>query len=111
MLIRLALPKASGVRPGKFTAVRIATETRADKLAVPSESIVTDGEGHSTISIVEKDVAKQKPVQVGLRDGDLVEISGDGIAEGATVVTVGAYGLPKETKIRVLTPATKEAAK
>jgi len=50
-------------------------------------------------------------VQVGLRDGDLVEISGDGIAEGATVVTVGAYGLPKETKIRVLTPATKEAAK
>ena len=111
VLVRLALPKASGVRPGKFTAVRIATETRADKLAVPSESIVTDGEGHSTISIVEKDVAKQQPVQVGLRDGDLVEISGDGIAEGATVVTVGAYGLPKETKIRVLTPATKEAAK
>jgi len=111
VLIRLALPKSSGVRPGKFTAVRIATETRADKLAVPSESIVTDGEGHSTIAIVEKDVAKQKPVQVGLRDGDLVEISGDGITEGATVVTVGAYGLPKETKIRVLTPATKEAAK
>lgn len=111
VLVRLALPKASGVRPGKFTAVRVATETRADKLAVPSESIVTDGEGHSTVAIVEKDVAKQTPVQVGLRDGDLVEISGDGIAEGATVVTVGAYGLPKETKIRVLTPATKEAAK
>ena len=51
------------------------------------------------------------PVQVGLRDGDLVEISGDGITEGATVVTVGSYGLPKETKIRLLAPATKEAAK
>ena len=111
VLVRLALPTSSGVRPGQFTAVRIATETRVDKLAVPAESIVSDGEGRSTVSIVTGEVAKQMPIQVGLRDGDLVEISGDGIAEGATVVTAGAYGLPKETKIRVLAPATKEVVK
>lgn len=111
VLVRLALPKSSGVRPGKFAAVRIATETRTDKLAVPAECVVTDTEGHSTVSIVTGEVAKQMPIHVGLRDGDLIEISGDGIAEGATVVTVGAYGLPKVTKIRVLAPAAKEAAK
>jgi hypothetical protein len=37
-----------------------------------------------------------------LRDGGLVEIEGDGLQAGMTVVTEGAYGLPKETKIRVL---------
>lgn len=111
VLVRLALPQASGVRPGKFAAARIVTEEHANKLAVPAESVVTDGEGHSTVSIVTGDVARQKSVQTGLRDGDLVEISGEGISEGATVVTVGSYGLPKETKIRLRAPAAKEAAK
>ncbi len=110
VLVRLALPKASGVRPGKFVAVRIVTEERAGRLAVPHESICTDNEGHSTVSIVEGEVARQKAVQVGLRDGDLVEVSGEGFSEGATVVTVGSYALPKETKVRVLAPA-KEGAK
>ncbi len=110
VLVRIALPPASGVRPGKLALVRIATEERTGRLAVPPASVVTDNEGHSTVSIVTGDTAKQLPVQVGLRDGDLVEISGAGIAEGATVVTVGAYGLPKETKIRVAAPAP-EAAK
>ena len=110
VLVRVALPKASGVRPGRFVAVRIATEERAGRLAVPHESVCTDSEGHSTVAIVEGEVARQKTVQVGLRDGDLVEVSGDGVTEGATVVTVGSYALPKETKVRVLTPA-KEGAK
>lgn len=111
VLVRLALPKASGVRPGKFGAVRIVTDERAGRLAVPHESVVTDAEGHSTISIVEGGVARQKAVQVGLRDGDLVEISGEGVGEGVTVVTVGAYGLPKETKVRIATPGAQEAAR
>jgi len=44
----------------------------------------------------------QRPVKVGLRDGELVEIEGDSLREGMTVVTEGAYGLPKETRVRVL---------
>jgi hypothetical protein len=31
-----------------------------------------------------------------------VEISGTGLKAGDSVVTVGAYGLPEKTKIRVL---------
>lgn len=108
--VRLALSKSSGVRPGQFVAVRIAIEERAGRLAVPSESVCTDSEGHSTVSIVDGEVARQKAVQVGLRDGDWVEVSGEGLREGATVVTTGAYALPKETKVRVLAPA-REGAK
>jgi hypothetical protein len=32
----------------------------------------------------------------------LIEVKADDLEEGMTVVTVGAYGLPKETKIRVV---------
>jgi len=52
---------------------------------------------------VQGDKAVQKPVKAGAKDGPLIEVEGDGLKEGDTVVTVGAYGLPKETKVRVLT--------
>ena len=71
---------------------------------MPVESVVTDVEGHSVIAVVEGDKAAQKPVKAGVRDGGLVEVEGEGLKEGDTVVTVGAYGLPKETKVRVLKP-------
>lgn len=103
-LVRVAVPKDTGLRPGQFVRVRIVSEERAGRLAVPIESVVTDDEGHNVIAVVEGDKASQKPVKTGIREGDLVEVEGAGLKEGDTVVTVGAYGLPKETKVRVLNP-------
>ena len=108
--VRLALPRQSAVRPGQFLAARIVIEEHAGRLAVPRECVYTDHDGQSTLSIVQGEVARQKTVKVGLRDGPLVEVEGDGITEGATVVTLGSYALPKETKVRVLTSG-KETAK
>lgn len=73
-----------------------------NRLAVPSAAIYTDHDGRSTLSVVDGDVAKQRSVTVGLRDGDLVEVDGEGLVEGTTVVTVGSYALPAETKVRIL---------
>ncbi len=109
VLVRLALPAESGVRPGQFLAARIVTAERTG-LAVPRESVYTDHDGQSTLAIVEGGVAKQRVVKVGLSDGPLVEVAGEGVGEGATVVTVGSYALPKETKVQVVT-ATAEGAK
>lgn len=104
VLVRLMLPASAGLRSGQFVRVRIVSEERAGRLAVPLASVVTDGEGHSVIAVVDGDKATQKSVKTGTRDGDLVEVEGEGLKEGDTVVTVGAYGLPKETKVRVLKP-------
>jgi hypothetical protein len=56
------------------------------------------------VAVVAGEEAKQVPVKIGLREGGLVEIEGPGLKEGTTVVTVGTYGLPKKTKIHVVSP-------
>ncbi|MBI4663282.1 MAG: efflux RND transporter periplasmic adaptor subunit [Verrucomicrobia bacterium] len=102
VLVRVSVPQDARLRIGQFIHVRVITEERAAKLAVPREAVYTDPNGQSTLSTVEGEIAKQKTVKVGLRDGDLVEVEGEGVTEGTTVVTLGSYALPKETKVRVL---------
>ena len=101
-VVRATLPANSGLRAGQFVTLRIVSEEHKACLAVPVESVVKDGEGGTVIALVENDRAAQKSVKAGLRDGGLVEVQADNLKEGMTVVTVGAYGLPKETKIRIL---------
>jgi len=100
-LVRVTLPKDAGLRPGQYVRVRIVSEERAGRLAVPRDCVVKADEGQ-VIYVVEGDKAKQKAVKVGVHDGNLVEVEGDGLKEGDAVVTVGAYGLPKETRIKVI---------
>jgi len=98
--VRLSVPSGSGLRPGQFVNLRIVAEVHADRLAVPVASIVTR-DGVSQIAIVNGDEAAMRDVTVGLRDGDLAEIAGEGLAEGQTVVT-DAYGLPEKSRIQVV---------
>lgn len=101
-LVRVSLPADSALWPGRWVHARILREEHADRLAVPSASVYTDHDGHSTLSLVEGDTAIRHEVKVGLREGDLVEVSGAGLKAGARVVTVGSYGLPERTKVRIL---------
>jgi len=101
-VVRASLPASSALRPGQFVTLRIVSDEHADCLAAPVESVVKDSEGNTVIALVHDDKAVQKPVKVGLRDGDLVEVEAEGLQEDMPVVTDGAYGLPKETKIRKL---------
>jgi membrane fusion protein (multidrug efflux system) len=107
VLVRVSSPKGSGLRPGEFIVARIVSEERKDRLTVPSASVYKDPEDGTVIALVEGELATRKAVKTGLRDGALVEVEGEGLKEGQTVVTVGAYGLPKETKVRVPGAETK----
>ena len=103
VLVRTSVPGGAGLRAGQFVTLRIVAEEHRDRLAVPVDSVVTDADG-TTIAIVTGDTAVRRAVKTGLRDGNLVEVEGDGLKPGMTVVTAGAYGLPKETKVRVIRP-------
>ncbi len=104
ILTRTLLPKDSGLRPGQFVPLKIVTAVHTNCLAAPSESVVTDESGKSVIALVNGDEATQTPVTTGLREDGWVEVSGTGLKEDQSIVTMGAYGLPKTTKINVVKP-------
>ena len=98
------LPQDSGLRPGQFVPFKLVTETRANCLAAPKEGVITDDGGESSIWLVNDDQATKTNVEVGLRDDDWVEITSPGLKAGDKVVTVGAYGLPDKTQIKISNP-------
>jgi membrane fusion protein (multidrug efflux system) len=100
--VQASIPPGSGFTPGQFTDIRIVAEERPDVLAVPEVSLVTRAGEGSWIMVVEGDSAVRRPVTVGLRDAGLVEVAGEGLAEGTTIVTDDAYSLPEVTKIRIV---------
>jgi multidrug efflux pump subunit AcrA (membrane-fusion protein) len=111
VLVRMLLPADSGLRPGQFVPLRVVTAVHTNCPAAPVEGVVTDESGHSVIALVNGDEATQTPVQTGLRENGWVEIEGTGLKEGDSVATVGAYGLPEKTKIRVVnSPADETSA-
>jgi RND family efflux transporter MFP subunit len=93
----------SGLRLGQTVRVRVVTAEHRDVLTVPTESLVEDADGAASVRSVERDFrwAVRVPVTAGLRDGDHVEVAGDGIRDGQDVVTVGAFALPDHSRIEV----------
>lgn len=99
-----ALPADAGLRSGTVVELRITTGTHADVLAAPAASVVTNEDGADVIAVVNRDQATQVPVKVGYRDDGLVEVSGNALKAGDSVVTVGAYGLPAKTQVQIAKP-------
>ncbi len=101
VVVRGRTAAGAAVRPGQFVSVRIVTEERRDRLVVPVESIVQVDGGHE-LAVVDGDTAVKRRVTLGLREGGVVEVQGDGLAAGMAVVVQGAYGLPAKSKITVI---------
>lgn len=102
--VRISVPAGGGFRPGQFLSVRIVCEEHANCLAIPEAAAISDfvGSESGAIVLVEGGRAVRKPVKLGLREAGLVEVAGEGLKEGLTIVTEDAYSLPKETKIRII---------
>lgn len=98
----VALSADNNLRLGQFVPLRVVTATHTNCLAAPEASVVTDISGKSVLSLVQGDEAVQTSVQTGFREKGWVEVTGSGLKEGDSVVTVGAYGLPEKTKIRIV---------
>jgi len=91
------------LKPGTSVQVSMVAQSIADALIIPSVALLTGDDGATTVMVVGSDErAHQKPVKVGIRQGDQVQIT-DGLQAGDRVVASGAYGLPDNTKIKVET--------
>jgi membrane fusion protein (multidrug efflux system) len=100
--VQASIPSGAAFTPGQFTDIRIVAEEHPQVLVVPEVSVVTRADEGSWIMVVQGDSAFRKHVSVGLKDGGLVEVSGEDLEEGTTIVTEDAYSLPEVTKIRIV---------
>jgi multidrug efflux pump subunit AcrA (membrane-fusion protein) len=100
----ISVPTGSNLLPGQWVQVKIAVEDRADALTVPADSIVHDSQGRPSVAALIRSGrwAELQPVELGLREGNSVEIRGSQLRAGQSIVTGGAYALPDSSAIRVL---------
>jgi multidrug efflux pump subunit AcrA (membrane-fusion protein) len=110
--VDIALPPGEASRPdvklrlGEFARVSIVTRQQADCLVAPADAIVRDALDRPYVGVVSDDrkQAILKLVEPGLREGDWVQVSGDGIAADMAIVVSGAYALQYRNDIKVLNP-------
>lgn len=73
---------------------RITVAERSDALLVPRRALLADDHRDSgTVMVAAGGVAHLRPVRIGLRNEEQVEIT-DGLAAGDLVLVAGQYGLP-----------------
>jgi HlyD family secretion protein len=89
------------LKAGTPVHTAIIGRTVPDALKVPTEALVPGKDGGLSVMIVGSDGAAHiKPVKIGIRLPDTVQITG-GIGPSDTVITSGAYGIEDGTKVKV----------
>ncbi len=90
------------LKVGTPVHLAIVGRTVQDALQVPTEALVPGKESGLSVMVVGSDgAAHYKPVQVGIRLPDTVQIV-SGITASDTVITSGAYGIDDGTKVKVV---------
>ncbi len=97
------------LKPGASVRVKVMVATIKDAVVVPAAAILPGEEGGTAVISVSDNTARRKPVEVGIREGDQVQIA-SGVSAGEQVVTVGGVGLEDKAKVRVVPPGGKPEA-
>ena len=97
------------LRAGMSVHVAIVAETLNGVTLIPAAAVLPSDEGGTVAKVVDdKDLAHEKKIEVGVKEGDLVQVV-SGVAPGERVVTVGGLGLEDKAKVRVMKPGEKAA--
>jgi len=85
------------LRPGTFGDIIFEVQSRENALVVPQKAVLEN----SYVFVVENGKAVKKAVSLGLQNTTMIEIL-DGLAEGASVVVEGNYGLEDGAAVQIL---------
>ncbi|HYA18017.1 MAG TPA: efflux RND transporter periplasmic adaptor subunit [Bryobacteraceae bacterium] len=88
-------------KPGAAVHVSIRADLLQDVLLVPTSAILNFDEGGEKVMVVDKNnVAHERKVQVGIREGARAQIL-TGVNEGEQVITTGGLGLDDKAKVEI----------
>ena len=91
------------LKPGASVHVGVVTGEAANAMVVPLTAILPGEEGGTAVVVVSSDsVAHLRKVDVGIREGDKVQLL-NGVKPGESVVVVGGLGVEDKAKVKVLT--------
>jgi cobalt-zinc-cadmium efflux system membrane fusion protein len=82
------------LRPNTFGSGRIVVGQKPKTTVVPGEAVQSDGQDSLVFVRISPTGFEVRPVRLGLRQGNLVEVSG--VREGEEVVVTGSYLLRSE---------------
>ncbi len=92
------------LKPGGTVRVSIKAETLKDVTIVPVSAILNFDEGGEKVMIAMADnTARERRINVGVRQGDNVQII-SGVSEGEKVIVAGGLGLENKAKIKIVEP-------
>ncbi|MBI4654445.1 MAG: efflux RND transporter periplasmic adaptor subunit [Nitrospirae bacterium] len=98
--VEALVPNPKGLlKSGLFTHVTLYTGGLKDTVVAPITSLLYEGE-KIKIFVVEEDRAEERPVKIGKKHGEMMEIT-QGLREGEQVVVVGQQNLSEGIKINV----------
>jgi HlyD family secretion protein len=96
--------KKSTLKVGTPVKISITGHTVENALKVPFSAILTGEDGSKFVMIIGADnTAQKRPVQTGIQDADDIQIT-QGLTTADMVVTIGAYGLDKGTRVKIGKP-------
>lgn len=98
--VRVELPNPAGVlRPGLFGDVTLTRDTSAAVLTVPRSAVLDSGTRQLVLVQVAEGRFEPRPVVVGQRSGDMVEIL-EGVREGERVVVSANFLIDAESNLQ-----------
>jgi HlyD family secretion protein len=104
-----AIKPGPALKPGMSVSVEAIAKSVPDALVVPAAAVFKTPEGEDYVMLAGSDSkAHQAKVKVGIRSKELAEIL-SGVKEKDSVITVGGYALPDNTKITVEAAPAAEA--
>jgi multidrug efflux pump subunit AcrA (membrane-fusion protein) len=97
------------LRAGQAVHAAIVAATIDGATLIPASAVLPSEDGGTMVLVIDdKDVAHQTPVQIGVREPELVQVV-SGLTPGQRVVTVGGLGLDDKSKVRIMKPGEKAA--
>ncbi len=101
----------SELKPGSTVRLTMVARTVPDAVVIPPAALLSGEGGATSVMLIGADgKAHKQDVEVGIRQADAVQIT-KGLKPGERVVTTGAYGLPDNTKVRVIVPGAESGEK
>lgn len=97
---RIEVPnEGKSIKGGMSAKVEISVETKENVMAVPIDSVISEG-GKNYVFVVEGERAVKKEVSTGISNEEFIEVTGD-IKEGDRIVVKGQNFLNDNSKVIV----------